>query len=395
MHLVESYALNTGVKIGKPFVYEKYAGLPFDENKFKYIVLSPFSDKSCKNYDLWEETIQILTPILNKYKIKIVQVGAPSHPRLNHVHCINGELDINKCAYLIKRAELLVVIDDICMHIASHFNKKIVSLFSSHAPSHTGAYWSDKDSIINLVGKNEFSYANEEAAKNINIIRPEKIVKSICKLLDIEYDYPFKALYVGPNYPFKKVELMPISYIANMEELGAKTAIVRMDLLYNMSSLEKQLQICSCSIVLDKPIDIEFLKKYKERIIELVFFINEDSDPDYFELLKQDGFKFNVASRLSGPELNKIKLKYLDYTTILEMPHGSKDKIKDLIKDKSNLYYKNSCLTVKGTDIYMNKSESQDNTPVNQVNFIEPRPVIDDEKFWNEIESMMILEKVS
>ena len=39
MHLVEQYALACGAKIDKPYIYEKFAPLPFNN----YITFSPFS----------------------------------------------------------------------------------------------------------------------------------------------------------------------------------------------------------------------------------------------------------------------------------------------------------------------------------------------------------------
>ena len=54
MHLVEQYALACGAKIDKPYIYEKFAPLPFNN----YITFSPYS-KPAKNYDYWREVLSV------------------------------------------------------------------------------------------------------------------------------------------------------------------------------------------------------------------------------------------------------------------------------------------------------------------------------------------------
>ena len=67
MHLIETYALNCGLKIDKPSIYEKYCPIPFDD----YISFQPCSKYDSKSYDLWQEVINQLVPILQEKKIII------------------------------------------------------------------------------------------------------------------------------------------------------------------------------------------------------------------------------------------------------------------------------------------------------------------------------------
>ena len=64
MHLVEQYALACGAKIDKPYIYEKFAPLPFNN----YITFSPFS-KPAKNYDYWREVLFMLFIVVLSYFI--------------------------------------------------------------------------------------------------------------------------------------------------------------------------------------------------------------------------------------------------------------------------------------------------------------------------------------
>ena len=67
MHLVETYALSCGAKIDKPLIYEKYFPLP----QVKYITFQPFSGAPSKNYDFWQQVIDILFPILQNKDISL------------------------------------------------------------------------------------------------------------------------------------------------------------------------------------------------------------------------------------------------------------------------------------------------------------------------------------
>ena len=62
MHLIETYALNCGLKIDQPSIYEKYCPIPFDD----YISFQPCSKYDSKSYDLWQEVIINLLPNYKK-----------------------------------------------------------------------------------------------------------------------------------------------------------------------------------------------------------------------------------------------------------------------------------------------------------------------------------------
>ena len=65
MHIVESYALNTGSKIDKPYIYEKFYPLPFDT----YLVITNF------RYAFYQEVIDIIYPALEEKGIKILHLS--------------------------------------------------------------------------------------------------------------------------------------------------------------------------------------------------------------------------------------------------------------------------------------------------------------------------------
>ena len=60
MHVIEKYALETGAKIGNPFVYEKFFPLTIDGD---YITFQSSSHQS-KQYSHWEEVISLIGTVI-------------------------------------------------------------------------------------------------------------------------------------------------------------------------------------------------------------------------------------------------------------------------------------------------------------------------------------------
>jgi homoserine trans-succinylase len=66
MHLLESFALNTGLKIGTPYLYTSFVPRGFDG---EYITLQPYGKAPARNYAYWQEVIDILKPIFTEANI--------------------------------------------------------------------------------------------------------------------------------------------------------------------------------------------------------------------------------------------------------------------------------------------------------------------------------------
>jgi len=396
MHLVESFALNTGLEIDKPYTYEKFIPLPFTED---YITLQPYGKFESRKYDYWDEVTDILLPTLKKENIKIIQLGLPNEKDIYGCFDMKGRTDFNQTAYLIKNSVLHLGIDSFGIHFASGYGKKLVGLYCNMLPSQSGPYWSNKDDTIILQPQRSEgekpSYSPVESVKSINKIKPEDIAKSVCELLGIDFDFPYRTVRVGNEYHSRKIELIPATYIENNEELGVDSIIVRMDNYFNEAALQKQMQKCKVSIVTDKPINLNIIKQFKHRINEFVFFIDEDTDPNYLKLLKKTGVTLYFLTKMSEEEHQSVKLKLLDVGGISRKPKLCIEDIKELKgKDLSKIYYKTSCFSVFKDDIYTSSVFSKKNDPVLKVRNLAPSPVIDDPDFWDQAENYILLEKI-
>ena len=59
MHLLETYSLNCGAKIDRPFIYESYFPNPIEN----YILIQTETQFDSRNYSFWQDVIDIVFPI--------------------------------------------------------------------------------------------------------------------------------------------------------------------------------------------------------------------------------------------------------------------------------------------------------------------------------------------
>ena len=72
MHLIEKYSLETGVKIGKPELYEKFYPVPVSG---KYITQYVEQGIQSMQYEYWEDVIELINPYLKQNDIKILNLN--------------------------------------------------------------------------------------------------------------------------------------------------------------------------------------------------------------------------------------------------------------------------------------------------------------------------------
>jgi hypothetical protein len=376
MHLIERYATSCGVKIGKPFIYEKLFPLPIE----KYICFQPFGKYNSKNYDYWQEVIDILTPYLNDNNIRIVQIGTRNDKQFINTTFLGGQTSINQAAYVIKNSILHFGADSFGVHIASSYNKKIVALYSNSNIDNASPYWTSKEDRI-LISSNvnkKPSYSAEENPKSVNNIKPEEIASSVLKLLNIKYFINKETINFGADYNLQSYEIIPEDNI-NLDNFLVENPIVRMDYAFNEKVLEMLLQHKKCIIFTNKPIKREIIEKYKLNINQLIYIIEEDNNPNFVKLLKTNSINYILLSFLPEEILNKFKLDYLDYNLIINKKYKTKEDFN--IKDINNLYYKSSRVLYGAQGKFISKYDW-----INKNN----NKVIDDPEFWKEADNFYI-----
>lgn len=385
MHLIETYALNCGLKIDKPYVYEKYCPIPFDE----YISFQPCSKYTSKSYDFWQEVINQLVPILSQKNIHIIQIGGKDEKPIENCYHMQGKTTINQAAYIIKRGLLHFGADSFGVHVASSYDKPIVALYSNSRPENAGPYFSSKNNIKILeINKQDRkpSYSAEESPKTINEIDPVSIANSILEFLDLQ-KINIKTFRIGEEYSRKLIESVPNSIIADISKLGVNSLIMRMDYEFNEEALREQLKRNNCSIVTSKPISSEILKTYKSNIAQIIYNLDENHDLSFVKVLKSLGIPYVLSTDLSEEFVKSIKLDYMDYQQIIKVVKSKKEDIKNL-KDINNLYYNSNKITISNGQIYNSKATYLKNIPFES----KPIKVIDIPEFWEEAKYFYLFE---
>ena len=361
MHILEQYALNCGVSISKPYISEEFFPLPFE----KYITLHPKGKFPSREYDHWEEVTTNLFPILEKYNIKIVQVGGKEDQPIPFCYSTNGQTNLNNLAYLIKNSLLHVGIDSLPIHFASAFDKKIVGLYCNMYPNQSAPYWSSSEDcdllFADLKGKKP-SYAAFENPKTINTIKPEDIANSVFKKLNINETIKNKTIYFGDASFIRSIEIIP-DHVPNLSSFNIDIANVRMDYYFNEMFLFNILSVYKTNILTDKAININELIKFKNNILNVYFVINDESNFDikFIENLKNNGIKFSILSFVPEDKTEKIKIHTMDFCNIIvKNLENNKEIIKSF--NKNNLKFKSSKMLLSQGKMYPSFDNFKSNT---------------------------------
>tara|TARA_Y100000361_G_C11159022_1_gene345956 strand:- start:793 stop:1974 length:1182 start_codon:yes stop_codon:yes gene_type:complete len=392
MHILESYALQQDLKIDRPHLYEKFFPLAVD----KYITIDTSSlGTQAMAYDHWQLIVDLIYPKLEPLGISIIQLGEKNCAPLNKCYLAIGQCNFNHKAYVISKSIAHVSTNNETLHIASAYDKKIVTLFPHNCHvSQFKPYWSSLENVKIFQEKVNVrpSYSPVENPKSINKICPEDVASAILSLVGVKTFRPeYKTVHIGKSFKQPRIE-SSLTHLIDIKKLSVPSLIVRLDLNFNEENLEKQLQVCPCSIITSKPISERILKKYKNNILELVYYIEDDNDPDFIRMVKENSINNLLRTRKTGEDLKDIKLKYLDVGMIQVIENKSSDNFEDL-KDKSNLYYKSKHFIIHNNKFYPGTASLKQSRYGGETMNHEPHEIIDDPVFWEEEEHFQFFVK--
>jgi hypothetical protein len=384
MHLIETYALACGAKIDEPYIYEKYFPTPQEE----YVTFQPFSVGDIKNYDYWQQVIDLIYPVFQKNNVIILQIGSSEDKTIKGCSHISGHTNINHAAYVIRRGKMHFGTDSFAVHVASGYRKKIVALYSNNIVKNVGPYWSNREDVVLLEPERDGkkpNYALSEQPKSINTIKPEKIAQAICDLLGFDLKSQYETIHIGQRYGEEpSFAFAPDSFHA--VEGGQKPIEYRMDYHFNELNLEKQLQACPCGIVTDKTINIDLLKKYRPRVAHLLYLITKGDDPKFVRSVRRLGINIALATELSKDDLKDKRIDYYDIGKIIVVDKPDKNLIKK-IKNSENLFYKSNKIIMSNNQTYSSRPKYMNKKPSNG-NF---EPISSDDFFFDDLDHFHIV----
>ena len=367
MHLLEQYALSSGLKIGKPFIYEVF----FPIEPKKYITLQKEVKFPSRQYKYWQQVVDLVNPILFKNNVKIVQIGSKNDKALKGVVYTSGETSIAQVHYLIRNSQMHVGIDSFAVHIASGLGKKIVALYSNMTPENSGPYWSNPLDCILIQsprGDRKPSYAADENPRTINEIKPETIANSILQLLDIQERVSIETLFVGENFN----EETNFGFLPNQIVVSEKIPELRMDLFPEEKHLPAQLSKQRTIITTNRPISQETLLKFKANVAKVIYIIDETDKPEFVKFLFENGFAFDCVSKLPSDLISKKRINYYKYCSINEHEESQEEKqfklkLKNIPKS-DNLKFRTNYIICSDRKNYLSEQHLLDNEQVDDVN---------------------------
>lgn len=334
MNLLKSFQLTTGLEPGKAHIYEKIFPLPFDN----FIILDTQSADINKNYVFWFRVIELIEPILHKNGINIIHFIEDKKYHFRHTY-IDNSIHLAQKTYLLKKAKLFCGSSKIYSLICSEYNVDQCYLkYDYHLENTLVA----EDSIIHSK-KIRKNFVNPTPAP-INNIRPEEIAKSIIKKL-FGYEPIFdNTISVGRVFATQSIEIIPDN-VFDIKADDKNEMVIRMDYLFSEDNLDKQLQTLSASVVTNRPINKIILERNKKNIKKLYYRIEKDSKPEFASLMQDLDIEFELITSLSGEDLDKEKIKYMDFRKINRLNILDMKFLDGL--DKSKVYFKGNKIVVK------------------------------------------------
>lgn len=309
-HLIEEYAKNLGVKIGKPVLTEHF----FPVIPEKYITVSIESQIPSKQYKYFDIVFDTVRSFLSERSIKIIQIGSSKSPKLSSVDEIIFDLDCKKQAYIVKNSLVHIGVSDFLMHYASANNVPIITLFGDSYATCSDGYWSSNKTNIEAPWTVKPTFNTIDDQDSINKILPEDISNAILKKFDTEKSTSLKSVFIGDFYHHPVFELVP-DFFEQMSGMLDKHWFMRLDYLDSFSYVETWCEyLPSFSFFTEKMIPHQFIHKLQGKLKSISFLLNEESSisDDYLNYIGGLGITVNLLVKDSSI-LSAVRNKYFNF----------------------------------------------------------------------------------
>ncbi len=393
MRLLDTYALYCGAKIDKPFIYESYFPLPFE----KYVTFQAETPYDSRNYSYWQDVLDMVIPILAKYNIKVLQTGLPKESAYQRLIDIRGQTNIHQLAYLLRGSSLHFGPDSFGVHLASHYDIPIVSLYSISMPEVAGPHFGDSSKhtlfkAYERVGNKKPSYSQSESPKSINKVKPEEIANSIFGHLGLTDKIPFETVYMGERYSNKIIrELIPNS--EHVLPFPDQPIEIRADLFFDEKLFAHHLGYWKKAVVVtDKPLPINMLRHFKQNITLVSYIVKENDDPVFAQQVVELGIPFVLVSKMTDEQLQSKKIKYYEFGVINKISLPKAEEIEKLRPLLGTLYYRSSKLIASNGKIYASHADCEADLPL--TTDVEYHKVIDSPSFWQDFDFFAFVNKI-
>lgn len=338
MHFVETMSLFSGLKSKRPFIDESF----FPVSAKKYITICTENHQS-KQWDSFQEYIDIISPILKKNNISIIEIGE-NDINFKNITVLKRATNENHWAFIIKNSLVHIGPENFISSLAALKNTPCITLFSNTSPEYAAPNWIEcdatQDFVVPMEGRYKPSFASQEQNKTINKISAESIVAKTLDLLNINNSFnKYDVFSTGNLYYNKVIEVIP-DFSPAPDFFPNSLLNIRLDYHFNTQSLKLFANQRKLAIVSDKEIPENILFDIKPSLQMLYFKIDEFSNPDYFLTLKQKGFNLELIFKKDA-DLSKTRFIFFDWLVNEEDRHDknnldNSEKICDTTRYKSS-----------------------------------------------------------
>jgi hypothetical protein len=404
MNLAQTYALETGLALDKPYISRKF--FPIPEDLSKVVLIHAGGGNAgfpAKLYSHYNEVVSLLKPILERYGYIIYQIGGPEEKSLRGINNLSGRASFQQTAYMLAGAALFIGNDSINSHIRGSFLKPMITLFGPTSPKNHGPNWCNPDTTILLDSHksgNSYSYLTSEPTKTIDFIAPETVVNSALKLLGISDRVTQHTYAIGNVYRQIFIEMVP-DHIPDTNFFPNASMTVRLDYLPNPSAIAQIAPYRKISIITRDQVSIKDLIEFRKNIEGLIIEIDENTDPAYIEKVKRAGIKMAAFSREKDEKkLADLRFKFYDNFYIEKYHEKTKEDFIESAEEYLNtkldkdikiseLRFKSNKFLLADGKIYLSKAHYLKGISVPSIKE-NVGEVIDSPDFWLEQDNMLI-----
>jgi len=377
MHFVESMSLFSGLKSKRPFIEEAF----FPVSAEKYITISTENHQS-KQWDSFQEYINIISPILKSNKISIIEIGA-NDVQFNNISILKKATNENHWSFIVKNSLLHIGPENFISSLAAYHNTPSITLFSNTSPEYAAPNWIKSNApqvfITPTIENYKPSFSAQEQHKSINKIDTESVIAKSLDLLNIKHTFDkYNVFYTGNMYYNKLIEVIP-NFVPQQNFLPRSLINIRLDYHFNTEVLKSFANQRKLAIVSDREIAENILFDIKPNLEAVYFKVDEFSKPDYFLDLKQKGFNVHLIFKKDA-DLSKTRFIFFDWE-IHEEKNQDKKSLDNHQKICDTTRYKSS-KTIFSKEGQFSSKLAYDKKIANH----EDQMIIDEQEFWNEAE---------
>lgn len=380
MHLLDAYSRTTGLRIDEMHLMTHFYPLGIDQ---PYIVVVTSTGAPAKNYSYFRLAIEKLRRPLLQKGVKIVQLGNQDDERIGADVDACGKTTTFQYFDIISRAELVLCGDTSALHVAGHFNRKIVSLFSISHPKISGAYFGKEENQVYLTPSSDWrpSFNPNENPKTIDQIMPERIVGAVSKFLDLE-GTPFETVHIGSEFRVTMLESIPDA-VVRPDFYPEAPLNLRLDKGGEEGFVYEQLRYRKSVIVTDKPLNLPLLHQLRGNVAGIIYLVTENDDPKFLEALHRNAFPYRLVSLLPENVVRDKKLSYADFNLLERKDPLTKDSVKLLGDISANTRFSSNKRILSNNKAYLSYAHLEQQKPLD--NFTQGEDnVIDIPSFWED-----------